>query len=89
VAVAEEVLQPGDWLVLYTDGITEARDAAGSWFGEERLIDFLTRSAAAAHPPPETARRLTAAVLAHQDGLLQDDASILMACWREEGADRA
>jgi hypothetical protein len=83
VAVAEEVLQPGDWLVLHTDGVTEARNAAGEWFGEDRLVDFLTRSAAAALPPAETARRLTAAVLAHQGGLLQDDASILMACWRE------
>jgi serine phosphatase RsbU (regulator of sigma subunit) len=86
LTVAEEVLQPGDWLVLYTDGITEARDAAGAWFGEERLVDFLSRSAAAAHPPPETARRLTEAVLEHQDGRLQDDASILMACWREDAA---
>jgi Stage II sporulation protein E (SpoIIE) len=86
LAVAEENLQPGDWLVLYTDGITEARDPSGAWFGEERLIDFLARSAASAHPPPETARRLTAAVLAHQQGLLQDDASILMACWQEDAA---
>jgi serine phosphatase RsbU (regulator of sigma subunit) len=83
-AVAEETLQPGDWLVLYTDGITEARDAAGRWFGEERLVDLLSRSAAAALPPPETVRRLIRAVLAHQEGLLQDDASILMACWRED-----
>jgi hypothetical protein len=82
--VAEEVLQPGDWLVLHTDGITEARNAAGEWFGEDRLVDFLTRSAAAALPPPETARRLTAAVLAHQGGLLQDDASILLACWLDQ-----
>jgi hypothetical protein len=82
--VAEENLEPGDWLVLHTDGITEARDASGAWFGEERLVDFLTRAAASAYPPPETTRRLTAAVLAHQHGLLQDDASILMACWREE-----
>jgi Stage II sporulation protein E (SpoIIE) len=84
VTVAEEVLQPGDWLVLHTDGITEARNAAGEWFGESRLVDFLSRSAAAALPPPETARRLTEAVLAHQGGLLQDDASILLACWREQ-----
>jgi serine phosphatase RsbU (regulator of sigma subunit) len=84
LAVAEEYLQPGDWLVLHTDGITEARDASGAWFGEDRLVEFLTRAAASGYPPPETTRRLTAAVLAHQAGLLQDDASILMACWREE-----
>jgi hypothetical protein len=84
--VGEEVLEPGDWLALYTDGITEARDAAGSWFGEARLVDFITREIAAGQPPPETVRRLTNAVLGHQGGLLQDDASILLARWT--GADR-
>jgi serine phosphatase RsbU (regulator of sigma subunit) len=33
----ETVLEPGDTLVLYTDGVTEARDADGRFFGEERL----------------------------------------------------
>ncbi|RBY85766.1 PP2C family protein-serine/threonine phosphatase [Blastococcus sp. TF02A-30] len=81
-AVAEEVLQPGDWLALYTDGITEARDASGAWFGEERLVELLARASAAGHPPPETVRRLTRAVLEHQGGLLQDDATVLLASWR-------
>jgi serine phosphatase RsbU (regulator of sigma subunit) len=81
LTVGEEILQPGDWLALYTDGITEARDATGAWFGEERLVEFLTHEIAAGQPPPETVRRLTQAVLAHQNGELQDDASILLACW--------
>jgi Stage II sporulation protein E (SpoIIE) len=81
MTVGEEILEPGDWLALYTDGITEARDAAGAWFGEERLVDFLTREIAAGQPPPETVRRLTKAVLDRQGGLLQDDASILLARW--------
>jgi hypothetical protein len=81
LTIGEEVLEPGDWLALYTDGITEARDATGSWFGEARLVDFLTREIAAGHPPPETVRRLGKAVLDHQGGLLQDDASILLARW--------
>ena len=84
MTIGEEVLQPGDWLALYTDGITEARDATGSWFGEERLVDFLTREIAAGQPPPETVRRLTKAVLEHQGGLLQDDASILLARWTRD-----
>ena len=84
LTIAEEILQPGDWLVLYTDGIIEARNHNGEYFGQSRLIDFLEREAAAAHPPPETVRRLTHAVMAHQSGRLQDDATILLAHWNPE-----
>jgi serine phosphatase RsbU (regulator of sigma subunit) len=79
--IAEERLQPGDWLVLYTDGITEARDPAGEFFGDDRLVDFLEREAANRHPPPETVRRLIHAVLKYQNGVLQDDATVLLARW--------
>jgi hypothetical protein len=84
--IAEEALQPEDWLVLYTDGITEARDHGGEQFGEDRLAAFLKHEAAAGHPLPETARRLVQAVLAHQNGALQDDASVLLA--RRTNADQ-
>lgn len=40
-AMAECRLEPGDILVLYTDGITESVNRAGEEFGEERLIDSL------------------------------------------------
>jgi hypothetical protein len=85
LTVGEETLQTEDWLVLQTDGISEARDQAGNFFGEERLVDFLQREAAAGHPPPETARRLIKAVLTHQDGRLQDDATVLLARWTSQG----
>lgn len=84
LVVGEEVLQPGDWLAMYTDGITEARDTSGAWFGEARLTEFLGRAMAAGQPPAETVRRLTNAVLEHQSGLLQDDASVLLARWKEQ-----
>jgi sigma-B regulation protein RsbU (phosphoserine phosphatase) len=35
------VMEPGDLLVLFTDGITEATDARGQEFGEERLLVLL------------------------------------------------
>ncbi len=86
VALAEERLQPGDWLVLHTDGITEARDSAGALFGEPRFIDLLERQAASGQPPPETVRRLSHAVLGHQNGVLQDDATIVLAAWTSPGS---
>jgi sigma-B regulation protein RsbU (phosphoserine phosphatase) len=36
-------LQAGDRLVVYSDGVTEAEDAFGNFFGEERLREVLER----------------------------------------------
>lgn len=36
-------LGPGDFLVLYTDGITEARSGSGSFFGDDGLTETLRR----------------------------------------------
>ncbi len=41
--VGRIVLQPGDGLFLYTDGVTEARDADQNFFSEQRLEEFLRR----------------------------------------------
>lgn len=36
-------LSSGDLLALYTDGVTEAKNAKGEEFGAERLTDILTK----------------------------------------------
>ena len=42
--VDEEVtLKPGESITLYTDGITEARNKEGAFFGEERLLGVLNK----------------------------------------------
>ncbi|MEU9554373.1 PP2C family protein-serine/threonine phosphatase [Streptomyces fumanus] len=81
VTVCQEQLEPGDRIVLYTDGITEARTAGGTEFGLERFTDFILRHHADGLPVPETLRRLTRAVLDHHDGHLYDDATILVCEW--------
>ena len=40
---AETTIEPGDLLVLYTDGVTEAADEEDDLYGEERLFDLLQR----------------------------------------------
>jgi serine phosphatase RsbU (regulator of sigma subunit) len=53
--------EPGDRLLFYTDGITEARNSAGKSFGIERLQEFL-RTAAASLSSAETAETILAQV---------------------------
>jgi hypothetical protein len=75
-------LEPADRLLLYTDGITEARSPTGEFFGEQRLADFIVTAVAAGEPAPETVRQLMRHVLSHQADQLQDDASIVLLEWR-------
>jgi hypothetical protein len=83
--VGTEHLQPGDRVIFYTDGITEARSPAGQLFGTRRLVDLLVRTHAAALPAPETLRRVVHALLAHQQNQLSDDATLLLVEWRGAG----
>lgn len=39
--VGEAALRPGEALFIWTDGVTEAQDAAGALFGEDRLAELL------------------------------------------------
>ncbi|MFJ8043287.1 SpoIIE family protein phosphatase [Kitasatospora sp. NPDC096147] len=71
-------LRPDESLVLYTDGITEARDASGDQFGERRLA-----AAVATASGTRTARGVIDAVVravhAHTGGaVIDDDQAVLV-----------
>ncbi|MEU7479786.1 SpoIIE family protein phosphatase [Lentzea sp. NPDC042327] len=72
--VAELRLEPGDAILLYTDGLTEARTGADSWYSEEDLLDDLAGLA------PATAPDVIAAVNRLLDALgdgVEDDTALL------------
>jgi serine phosphatase RsbU (regulator of sigma subunit) len=87
MAVGSEHLEPGDRVLLYTDGVTEARSPTGDFFGLERLVDLLVRNLAGGFPTPEVMRRVVRSLLEHQQGQLDDDATMLLAEWRTGEAD--
>ncbi len=41
--VLEGTLQPGEWLAMYSDGLTEAMNRQGELYGQERFTDVLQR----------------------------------------------
>lgn len=84
-AVFEDQLEPGDRVLLYTDGVTEARTTSGEFFGLDQLANLVARTTGD-DPPPETMRRLMHAIEHHNDGPMRDDATVVMVEWRGPGS---
>src|SRR5215216_1740423 len=72
----EAHLAPGDALVLFTDGVVEARSPEGIFFGEERLMTILRSSVAL--DASTMAGRIEGAVLNFQEQNPRDDIAILV-----------
>jgi serine phosphatase RsbU (regulator of sigma subunit) len=77
----EIALRPGDRVLMYTDGVTEARTGDGTEFGLERFADYIIRAMAAGELAPEALRRLIHSILDSPTSRLRDDATILMFEW--------
>jgi PAS domain S-box-containing protein len=75
-------LRAGDSVVLYTDGITEARGPGGELFGEARLLDSLRDQAGSS--AADLADRIRAVVDSFQAGPPSDDRAIVVARVLEE-----
>ena len=64
-------------LLFYTDGVTEARDSHGQFFGEGTLIESI--GACGANDVEGTLDQLMKRVISFAGGRLQDDATIVLA----------
>ncbi len=69
-------LMPGEALVLYTDGVTEARSPDGKFFGEGRLRQLL--GSCAVCDAATLAARIKDVVLDFQEGYPRDDLAVLV-----------
>jgi serine phosphatase RsbU (regulator of sigma subunit) len=74
-------LEPGDTIVLYTDGISEAMNARGDVFGSKRMREALVRSPAGVEQVGQT---LLDDVRRFVRGRLQSD-DICLVCFAREG----
>jgi len=72
---------PGDTLLLYTDGTTEARDNAGRFFD---LPAFL--AGRAVDGPAEVTAQVLSGLAAHVGGHLDDDVALLVVRRKADGA---
>jgi serine phosphatase RsbU (regulator of sigma subunit) len=79
--VVSVALEPGDCVLLYTDGVTEARTPDGEMFGLDRLIELTQNNSSELAHPEEIVRRLVGSVLSHQASELRDDATVVLVRW--------
>ena len=70
-------LEPGDILLLYTDGITEAADAQGVLWGEDRLADVIRQNADSSSE--QLIQMIMSALKEHTSGSpLADDVTLIV-----------
>lgn len=69
-------ISSGDRIIMFTDGVTEARNEDDEEFGEERLIATAIENRACSAPALEA--RLADAVAAFTGDKLQDDATLIV-----------
>lgn len=74
---AESEMCSGDRLVLFTDGITERTNADGTEFGEENLLDLVSRNVQLA--AADLKELILDSANAYSNGVLTDDATLIVA----------
>jgi len=86
-------MQKGDFLFLYTDGVTEAMNTANKLYGEERLQNILTGAESTLTPHPNgnvgaICRKVSDDIAVYTQGAEQsDDITMLCLQYKGENAD--
>jgi hypothetical protein len=75
-AQEETSLEPGDRLLMFTDGATEAMNPDGEMFGDERLQTLASELVTT--PVVDAERGIASTVIAHARGVLQDDLTLVL-----------
>jgi len=73
--VDKRVLEPGDMVVIVTDGVDEAMDPAGELYGVERVVNFVKNGSVDA---AELGKTMLADVRRHAAGRAQNDDITIM-----------
>lgn len=85
--VSERILEPGDRLLCFTDGLIEEHQAEGKQFGEEQLIEWTNRILRDHTAVRAVVRALSHALKQERGGITSDDATIFLIEWRGGDAD--
>ncbi|WP_327250171.1 PP2C family protein-serine/threonine phosphatase [Streptomyces sp. NBC_01320] len=85
--VSERILEPGDRLLCFTDGLIEEHQAGGKQFGEEQLIEWTNRILRDHTAVRAVVRALSHALKQERGNITSDDATIFLIEWRGGDAD--
>ncbi len=84
--VTDRLLQRGDRVLFFTDGLIEEHRRGGPLFGERRLREAIENAEQRRGPVQETVRLLSRTLM-HERGITTDDATLLLLEWRGGSSD--
>lgn len=85
--VSEQVLQRGDRVLCFTDGLIEEHEAGEEEFGEEQLIHWVNRIEQTEQGVRAVVRSLSHTLKKERGGSTSDDATLFLIEWRGGAAD--
>lgn len=85
--VSERILERGDRLLCFTDGLIEEHQSGGEEFGEEQFIEWTNRILQDHTATRAVVRSLSHALKHERGGVTSDDATLFLIEWRGGEAD--